>query len=600
MCGILAAFSNDRVIDEAKFSFARDTLAHRGPDGAGTEILSGGLCALGHRRLSIIDLSEAGRQPMQLGHLWVVYNGEIYNYPALKSELEDKGFDFRTNCDTEVLLHGYQAWGKGLCDRLEGMFAFAIWDDREQSFFCGRDSFGQKPLYHAEHEGIFYIASEIKAIKALAGHSFPMRRESFYEFLVYDYVPSPSTWFEGIYELPPGHRMEVGVLDGRFDLNVTRYWNFELDPDPPPVSKHTAIETLLAGISESVDAHLLADVEVGAFLSGGVDSNCVCYEAARKLDRPLRTFCVGFDEKEGDERIFASQSAKSIRADHYEELVQPANIEGALGRSLTLFDQPFGDPSQLPTWSIAKVAASHVKVVLTGDGGDEVFGGYWSYGQYSKFPPFDFRSLSGFLQSIRLRRMGLKCWQDLHENITHFSILEPKVRRILSQDHRMEDGYWHFREHNSLGPDVFRRSQWVDIKTYLPGSVLEKVDRCTMAHSLEARPPFLGRKLVETILSLPVEQTNPRGEYKSLLRTAYRGRIRNGILDATKTGFAGPDQLWSDLPNQGIFKDSIQHLFELGFLSPEAGKIAGDDFRVAWRLALVSQCIRAGYFCGLN
>lgn len=600
MCGILAAFSVKKVIDIGKFTVARDTLTHRGPDGAGIEILANGRCALGHRRLSIVDLSEAGHQPMKLGHLWVIFNGEIYNYQELKSILEAKGCEFRTRCDTEVLLHGYQQWGAKLCERLEGMFAFAIWDNKKQAFYCGRDPLGQKPLYYAKHEDTIYIASEIKAIKALTGHVFRMRRDSFYEFLIYDYVPSPSTWYEGISELKPGHQMEVCVVDETFKFKTNRFWNFELDPDPAPVRKKEAIEALLSVISKSVDKHLLADVEVGALLSGGVDSNCICYEAARKLNNPLSTFYVGFGEKIGKERALARNSANSIASKHYDEVVQPRDIPKALERSLALFDQPFGDPSQLPTWEIAKVASQHLKVVLTGDGGDEIFGGYWSYGQYSKFPPFNFRSLTECLQSFRIRRIGLKRWQDLHENFTHFSLLEPIVREIVSKDYHLEDGYWHFREHNQGGPDIFRRSQWVDLKTYLPGSVLEKIDRCTMAHSLEARPPFLGKQLVETILSLPVSQTNPRGGYKSLLRTSYRRKISQNILDAPKTGFSGPDKFWEGFSGMSLVTDAIHHLYKLGLLAPDAESIATKNFRVAWRLALVSQCIRAGYFCDLN
>ena len=600
MCGILAALSTDQIWDKDQFKKARDTLYHRGPDDAGAEFLKDGFVALGHRRLSILDLSSSGRQPMQVDQLWIVFNGEIYNYKELRLILESKGFCFKSDCDTEVLLHGYKYWGKNLCDKLSGMFSFVIWNNQDSSLFCARDPIGQKPLYYANFNNSLILASEIKAIKALTGHNFRMRRESFHEFLVYDYIPGSSTWFEGIFELPPGHQMLVQSDNRNIISHKQRYWNFQPDPQPLKVSKAHASSVLAESISDSVSNHLQSDVEVGSLLSGGLDSNCVTFEASRILGSGLKTFCVGFNADTESETKEAANSSRILNCDHHEEIITNSNIEDALKRSLRLFDQPFGDPSQLPTWSIAKVASQKVKVVLTGDGGDEVFGGYWSYGQYSSFPPFDFSSIQRFLNSVRIRRLGLKTWQNLHENFTHFSTLNPEVLKILNPEYHIEDGYWYFRRYNITNLDIFRRSQWVDIKSYLPGSILEKVDRCTMAHSLEARPPLLERRLLERIFSLPVEITNPKGEYKSLLRKSYRKKIRSSILKAPKKGFAGPDKFWTDICKHEIAKEALETLIKLGFIAPNAEKLVKNNFRIIWRLMLVYLSITEGYFSGIR
>ena len=326
MCGILLSVSINNSLNRYNFNRALNTLSHRGPDSTNVQFFDNDLCALGHKRLTIQDLSKNGNQPMNSENLWVIFNGEIYNYPKIKSELIAKGYFFRTECDTEVLLHGYKEWGEKLCDYIDGMFSFVIWDNQSKKIFGARDPFGQKPLYYMLSNDELIISSEIKSIKTLKGHKFLMRKHSLFEFLFYDYVPAPNTWYRGINQIEPGHCFRAEVKSHGINFKSTNYWTFELDPSPPTISSRDAISILKETLSNSVKEHMLSDVEVGAFLSGGIDSNCIAYEANKLADKPLKTFCSGYDSFVKDEREIAFNAAKFYQTDHFEKVVDKKDI----------------------------------------------------------------------------------------------------------------------------------------------------------------------------------------------------------------------------------------------------------------------------------
>lgn len=518
-----------------------------------------GRVALGHRRLSIQDLSKAANQPMCLGRIWVVYNGEIYNFPELKRELELHGCVFRTHCDTEVLLHGYREWGgERLCEKCRGMFSFAIWDDERQECFLARDRIGQKPLYYTLSETRFTAASEIGALKALTSEYKDYRREAFAELLRYGYIPEPNTFYKGIYSLLPGHCMRVNWGQGGVTSRTVCYWTFTPSASSASISRHRALAMLNELLHDAVNSHLLADVEVGAFLSGGVDSSVIVAMLSEKMGaNALKTFCIGMGTGEMDEAPRAARTAIRFQVDHQCGYVKDEDFMCDPLYVLELFGQPFGDFSLVPTGAVSMLAAKRVKTVLTGDGGDEVFGGYGHY----RFPfdrrPLCYESLRVFQWSIRER------WKDAKhrwraENFGHAAMSNDQVWNIIHPSLQDElhcfDIDHYYRANDIPALDPFRRAQWIDIKTYLPSDILVKVDRSSMRSSLETRPPFLDHKLVEFVMNLPRKITNPEGASKSILRTWAQGKIPDEVLQAPKRGFGLPV---SHLPQTGERERSL-------------------------------------------
>lgn len=543
MCGIL--FQYDATgCDKRRFDAARELMAHRGPDAAGSEFLDDGRVALGHRRLSIIDLSAAANQPMRSGDVWIVFNGEIYNSPELRETLRARGHSFRTHSDTEVLLEGYKEWGgEELCSKLHGMFAFVVWDAPRRCAFLARDHVGQKPLYYFRGPNRFAAASEIAPALHVLGAGLPARRESVPELLYYGYIPEPFTFRRELFALLPGHCMTVRFGEAGSDAVSRAYWAYTPDPEPRPVTEAAALELVGREIEQAVKSHLLADVEVGSFLSGGVDSSCVAATAARLLSRKLKTFCIGMGDDDVNEAPRARATAAELGAEHHEEFVPDDQFRVESHRTLELFGQPFGDFSLVPTERVARLARRHVKCALTGDGGDEVFGGYAHYPDHVGFPAVDWSSLRAVARSARLRLRGIRRWRAA-PNYGHVMVSPAEVNACLHPDFVRElgdfDVTWYFRQHWRPELDPFRRAQWLDIKTYLPSDILTKVDRCTMRHSLETRPPFLSHRLIEAVMNIPAEIKNPRGERKALFRRWAAGRIPEAVLSAPKIGFGLP------------------------------------------------------------
>ena len=593
MCGFLTWISSATSADGAVFDAARDRLAHRGPDAARTARLRDGRVMLGHRRLSILDLSEAGNQPMRRGELWVVYNGEIYNYPDLKRELEQQGCVFTSHCDTEVLLHGYRAWGADLPRRLVGMFAFCLWDDAAGELLAARDHAGQKPLYYAWDSERFLAASEVKAIVPLLGRPPTLRRESIVDFLVYDDIPDPFTWHREIQSLPPGHALKLSFDREHPAPRITAYWAFTPDPRPSPARFADARDALGSLLERSVRMHQLADVEVGAFLSGGLDSSAVVALEASQRREPVRTFTVGYTGETG-ELPLARLVAEHCGCRHTEAMLEKDGMDAAFSRSLELFDMPFGDPSQFPTYEVSRLAAQDLKVVLTGDGGDEVFGGYWDLKKYLGDPPRETWNPFTLYRHWRQRDQRRRAWQATY-NFGHSPASPGQIRTWLGPelaDLREYDGWWFYKQHWREELDPFRRAQWLDFKTYLP-TVLKKVDRCAMAHSLEARCPILHPELMQFAFNLPTEVKNPRGEFKYLYREWIRARglVPDALFRAPKQGFGVAHPAAGHIRQDPLMRGQLESAVRAGWFNDQALSDAPAYWSRVWRFALVAKSL---------
>lgn len=554
MCGIFVVLRSDNAIDRGRFNKARDTLIHRGPDAAGSVFLQNDRVALGHRRLSILDLSAAANQPMQLGPTWISFNGEIYNFPALRIELEKMGYKFKTNSDTEVLLQGYRHWGRDLCDHIEGMFAFAIWNEDTREMFLARDHVGQKPLYYAQVDHCFLVASEIKAIQSYLDKELTLRDESLLDFNVYDCVPEPYTWYREVFCVPAGHSMEICYKKELLENRLTKYWNYSPNPNPEAISTMDAMGKMAEQINYAVDSHMLSDVEVGAFLSGGADSTCIVTLANELSENSVKTFSIGFGSPDGDELPIVQKTVKHLNTTHKQEIVGPEEFRSSIDNVLNIFDYPFADTSLVPTGCVSALAARDVKVVLTGDGGDEVFGGY-NYGWFLS-PYLASRQATKFgNKSIkpRLQLLGDKAYYSIcgasswRGRGNYLRRMTPRKNVLNKVGSKMRtallnyDIYWAYNAHKNPDLDPFREAQWLHIKTNLPSKLLVKVDRCSMRHSLETRAPFLSHHLIETMLDMPTKVRNPTADwYKGLFRAWLKNKISDDVLYAPKRGFATP------------------------------------------------------------
>ncbi|HEY1892346.1 MAG TPA: asparagine synthase (glutamine-hydrolyzing) [Steroidobacteraceae bacterium] len=553
MCGICGFnWSDERLIERMK---AR--LVHRGPDDHGSYVAEG--ISLGHRRLSIVDLSEAGRQPLsnEDGTVWITFNGEIYNHLELRSRLEAKGHVFRSRTDTEAVVHAYEEYGLDFARHLTGMFALGIWDARRRRLVLARDRLGLKPLYYALEGGRLRFASEIKAL--LADPTLPraLNRQGLLDLLGYEFVPAPETLFAGVRKLLPGCLLTLE--DGH--ARLSRYWSLEPQEVAPD-------EEALAALLESACAdHTMSDVPLGAFLSGGIDSSTVVSFLSRTLPAGLQTFALGYREASFSELGYARQVAEHFHTRHTELLVRPVDSQ-AIERSVWHLDEPTTDPSNLPFMLICAEARRYVKVCLSGDGGDELLMGYDRF-RASKanswlerlplpqrqrlyraavacLPDNELKKgasnvLKRFLQGALLSADGEHIrWQYFSDPAQTAAILEPEFLRGLDTDPFTPVKRWAAQAPRERG----LREQYVELNTVLPDSVLMKVDKMSMACGLEVRPPFLDHRVVEFCYSLP-NSAKLRGlTTKWLLKSAMRERLPPGIAMRAKQGFSIPMKNW--------------------------------------------------------
>lgn len=561
MCGIAGIIRFDgHAPDGDELLRMTQSLSHRGPDGHGMMIRGG--VGLGHRRLSIIDL-EGGRQPManEDQSVWVTFNGEIYNFRRLKRELESAGHRFVTDCDTEVIVHGYEQWGAACAERFRGMFAFAVVDFRRQKALLARDHFGVKPLYYRLGPHGLAFASELEALRRM---NEPPRRGSLTAvemFLRLQYIPTPLTIYDDVFKLPPAHRIEFSLRGASAAAIVPRrYWQLHFEPEEQ-LDERQWLDRLDAMVSRAVGDSLVADVPFGVFLSGGIDSTLVAQKMRDQLGSNVRAFSIGFEEQEYNELPYARQAAEQLGLQWEHEIVRPDAL-AVLPDLLRHYGEPYGDSSAIPTWYVCRLARRHVPMVLSGDAGDEAFGGYGSYRAWMETcddrtalrqgRPWWKKAVLGILRTVGYDR-----------DARHDYNLQPWLNRV---------GYIHAPWRRRLWPDDFAELidrpcelfvraaaeaprcdplsfvQFLDFQTYLPCDILTKVDVASMYHALEVRPSLLDVELVETAARLPVEMRmrsgsggrTPKYALKALLQQTFPAEF----VHRRKQGFAIPRDRW--------------------------------------------------------
>lgn len=548
---------------------ARDTLSHRGPDQSGESIAAS--VYMGHRRLSILDLSESGRQPMvsQDNRIAITVNGEIYNFKTLRQDLERAGYKFRSQSDSEVVLHGYSHWGlAGLAERMDGMYVAAIHDRQKGTLSFIRDRVGIKPLFYYCDGKDFAWASEAKALLDWGKDRCPVDREALYDFLTYLYIPSPKSAWKNIFKLQPAHILTVDVLQGTF--RSSRYW--ELPHGHRTDDDRTLCEELVSLVEKSVREQLVSDVPVGVFLSGGVDSTVLLYHSA-KIHLGIAAFSIGFDDINHDETAYARIASEFFGTPHHIKTLHSDEARDIFSRTIQWYDEPFSDIGAVPTFRLCEFARKFVTVALGGDGGDELFGGYTRYHTFqricharSKWPYFG--TAHGFPLSGQNAVMRKLAFMSIKDPIRLYAQLRGGLSWQQKTPYRrafdIPDGYddlWHFRQFWRDDLPVVRRLQTLDFLTYLPENIFTKIDRLSMAVSLEARVPFLSRALIEFAFSLPESFTLKNGSLKGGMKSAYRPFLPAVILDRPKKGFSMPMKSWKATGDSRTYPEGILKTF---------------------------------------
>ena len=568
MCGIVGLFDTrgQRDIDAALVRHMNDTQRHRGPDGSGIHCEPG--LAFGHRRLSVIDIS-LGQQPLanEDGSVLVCYNGEIYNFQQLRAELLEHGHRFRTRSDTEVIVHAWEQWGEACVEHFRGMFAFGLWDRNRRCLFIARDRLGVKPMFYAMRpDGMFAFGSELKSLLALPGLSRTMAPQAIEDYFAYGYIPEPRTIFQCVEKLPPGYRLTQQMFEPL--AQPQRYWDVCFQQNTR-LGEDEARQELVERLSDAVRMRLIAEVPLGAFLSGGVDSSAVVALMAGVSSAPVNTCSIAFDNKAYDESAYAAEVARQYGTRHHVQTVDTDDY-GLIDTLAALYDEPYADSSAIPTFRVCQLARQRVTVALSGDGGDESFAGYRRY-KYAVaeerlrrlMPAMARRPLFGMLGKLypkadwaprlfRARSTFESLARDLVDGYFHgVSLMSDSMReqlftpsfRASLQGYRASDV---LRAHAGTAEfdDPLSLIQYLDIKTYLPGDILTKVDRASMAHALEVRSPLLDHELVEWAATLPPHFKLRAGEGKHIFKRAMTGHLPHNILYRRKQGFAVPLAEW--------------------------------------------------------
>jgi len=567
MCGIAGKISfASQKITAQEIEMMNDAIKHRGPDDGGVYISPDGKVGLGHRRLSIIDLSPLGHQPMRyMNRYEIVFNGEIYNFQEKRAMLEKEGYTFTSHSDTEVILALYDKYGKECLSHLRGMFAFAIYDEQEKTLFCARDRVGKKPFKYYSDDNVFLFASELKAILTQPEYHKEPDYVAIHHYLTLQYVPAPLTGFKDIKKLPPAHFLTLDLKTKK--LAIERYWKLDYSQKlnlPESEWKKRILDTL----EESTKLRMIADVPLGAFLSGGIDSSAVVAMMARNSTQPIKTFSIGFKEEKYNELKYAKIIAEKFKTDHTEFIVEPHAID-ILPMLVKQYGEPYADSSALPTYYVSKLTREHVTVALNGDGGDENFGGY---GRYSAF------QISTLLDHLDIlnRIAGKPITNFLKNNIqnTFFDRLH-RFSQSLSQDYRRRylsyTAYFTNEQKAALYTDAFKQKVWrndtydliashfeqsgsdnrteqtvyADFATYLPDDLLVKVDIASMTVALEGRSPFLDHTMLELTAQIPFHlKLKGLNNKKYILKEALRGIIPDEVMFRPKMGFGVPIDHW--------------------------------------------------------
>jgi asparagine synthase (glutamine-hydrolysing) len=596
MCGIAGLVMRaDERADEANIHRMCQKIVHRGPDDEG--IYTQGPAGLGMRRLSIIDLA-GGRQPIHNEDetVWVVFNGEIYNFPDLRRELEARGHHFYTHSDTEVIVHLYEEMGADCVKKLRGMFAIALYDSNRNVLLLARDRLGKKPLHYGIHKGQLLFASEIKSILAISPELAQLSGEGLLQYFYFGYVTDPHSVFESIRKLPPGHLLEWRAGE----LKVRRYWDLPAYGTRAPISEEQCLDELEHQLAEAVRIRLISDVPLGALLSGGVDSSIVVALMARASSKPIKTFSIGFSAERFNEAEYARAVAKQFGTDH-SELVVDADLKETLNYLSTMLEEPFGDSSMLPTYHVSRMARKHVTVALSGDGGDELFAGYDRYlvamarQKFNHLPSWMGRAYRAAIHDLIPAGMygknlawnaSLSARDRYLDDVSFFPVLH-RERRLFTAEFldfakRLPDPRhaWQTMYEDAPAQDPLERLLYLDTKTYLAGDILTKVDRMSMATSLEVRVPMLDHQFVEWVTALPMEWKVQKGKQKYILkRLAERLGIPRTLLDRPKQGFQLPLVEWMRSEVKGEFLHVLlePRSLQRGYFKPAAVRSLVDE-----------------------
>lgn len=575
MCGILGG-----NIIEWDYKDGIQSMSHRGPDGEKT--VRYGEVTLSFVRLAIQDLSERAMQPMvsEDESIVIIFNGEIYGYKNLKNQLKAK-YHFRTTSDTEVILHAYEEYGDKFIDLIDGMYAIAIYDKRQQQIKLYRDRAGIKPLYYYETDGKFAFASELKALVAAGKQEKWVYDETaLFDFIHYQYIPEPKSMYRNVYKLPPAYQL---VYDLRKKQIVTkeRYWRLRVNSSQQRHRKAADLEEQLRDlIRQSVCEQMVADVPVGTFLSGGIDSSIVTYESL-KQDANIKAFNIGLPDKKYDESCYANRMAEQYGIRLKSDIISIAEFQRIKGNMRQWYDEPFADDSSYLTYLVSKRAREEVVVVLTGDGGDELFGGYDRYQKFldsglpgqRKWKHYDIEKVKEKLSRWRCIPEEIREKYFLPEIFFYARLIG--IRQEEAYEHfktawKLRHNYdtlWLFRKYNNRELPPLTRMRYLDFKTYLPGAILTKVDRASMAVSLETRVPLLSRKIIEFAFSLSEEECCPKGNLKGILKDAYKDILPTQILERKKRGFSAPPRYFGREDKEpsrfiGILKNEWRDLYE--------------------------------------
>ncbi len=548
MCGIFGQFSTTEPLDKERFNQKRDTLSHRGPDGANSWFSEDGKRGIGFRRLSFLDLSERGMQPMsnEAGDLWLTFNGEIYNYLEIKKILVEKGHHFKSKTDSEVIIHGYEEWGVEVLQKLKGMFAFGLWDEKNKRLFLARDRFGIKPLYYAWHEDCFYFASELKAIVKYESKAFSVNWTGISQYLSYRFIPSPNTIWQECHKLPPAHYLILEQEDfSKPDITdkAQEYWNLSYKKQQPSTTE--AIENVNHLIRHSVNTHLRSDVPIGSFLSGGYDSSALVYYMTQ-FDQQPSTFSIGFDNWPESEHQYAEMVAEHLKVPFFKTIVGSEQL-GLLDKLVYHYDEPIADISIIPTYMVSQLASQQNKAVFSGEGADEMFGGYWWQKAIANLSTWQvwwqkLRANAGVQPDFFVEKyaQAMSMGRYTSENLP--SLLHPDLQPSIPE-YADEFYAYHYRKE---WPPV-KSFQYMDAKSFMAELVLVKIDRASMANSLEVRVPFLDHELFDYVFNLTPASFFRKNQTKFLLKENIKSALPNQILKRSKQGFVGPDKYYMDI-----------------------------------------------------
>lgn len=628
MCGIVGFWDNSQQLNTDQLApmvqRMSDTLLHRGPDDGGTWVDAEAGIALGHRRLAIVDLSPEGHQPMVSadGRYVIVFNGEIYNFLELRRQLEQLGHRFRGHSDTEVMLAAFSQWGLDAAVKsFNGMFAFALWDRKERVLHLGRDRLGEKPLYYTRLGQTFLFASELKALRAYPNFNPEINRNALALYLRHNYIPAPYSIYQGVYKLPPACILTVQL--GGSTTQPIPYWSAQSIAEagiaqPFTGSETDAIAQLDALLRDAVNLRMVADVPLGAFLSGGIDSSTVVALMQAQSNQPVKTFSIGFYEDSYNEAKYAKAVAQHLGTDHTELYITPAEAIAVIPKLPTLYDEPFADSSQIPTFLVAQLARQHVTVSLSGDAGDELFAGYNRYfwgrriWQQIGWIPYPLRNAAASALTMRSPQAWNQTFTSLQPLLpASFKQQNPgdklhKLAEVLAVEspETMYKGlvsHWKEPEAIVLGssepltaltnpqgwanlPDFTQRMMYLDTVSYLPDDILVKVDRATMGVSLEARVPLLDHRVMELAWQIPLGMKIRNGQGKWLLRQVLYKYVPPSLIERPKMGFGVPIDAWLRDKLRDWAEDLLdeQRLRQEGFFNPQpirqkwAEHLAGD------------------------